>query len=66
MSFLLFGSYHHAAFGARDKTTERLRFILLFLSRSSALLQYLLRRIKKFLCDDWLVLSFVYFASVAK
>src|SRR3990167_5220498 len=36
------------------------------MSRSSSLLQNFLHLVKKFLCDDWVVFSLMYFFCVAK
>src|SRR3989338_2231858 len=55
----VFASYTHSATFAMKQTAKRLRFIFRFVVRPSSLLQNFLDFIKNFLCDDWLMFSFM-------
>lgn len=63
LSFVL-GSDHHAARSAGHESAVWLRFILRFAVLLPATLEYGPRFIKQFLCNDWLVFSFVQLAAI--
>ena len=65
MSFLFFGGYEAVAISAFHKSRKS-KFMFSLALLFSSVAHYLLNRIKKFLGNNWLVSSFIYFAVERK